>query len=462
MAQELLPVISIFSGAGGLSLGLAETGLKPLIGVDIDPDACATYTRNIGPCLQEDISYLDSDKLLRSLGLRRGGVFMLAGGPPCQGFSSAGGKKHDDPRNRLVWAYLALLDAIRPEWFFFENVEGLLTWNRGRSLYELTREFLSLGYWIRIEKVNAAAYGLPQSRKRVLILGNRRGLDFSLPSPTHSFRSGRDHYVGPTVTAPSVMDALGDLPPPEEKPAVLAYPGPPLNPLQEWLRRGCDKVTLHWASKVSDADRKRFAELRPGGTMRDLPQELWHPSYQRRAFRRVMDGTPSERRGGPPAGLRRLVGHEPSKTITGTSCSEFVHPVDNRHLTLRECARLQSFPDWYEFEGNVGSIARQIGNAVPPLLAFVVARHILEVHLQDRRAAPGSPRGRLLGFTLTVAGQMSPALESTYAYLSSLLEEDPAQAQFRNQLFFDFTGYDPSVPRPQFSAPSPNAVVAPD
>jgi DNA (cytosine-5)-methyltransferase 1 len=426
VTSNRLPVISLFSGGGGLALGFALAGLKPLVGIDIDPDACATYERNIGTCWQEDLSRVDGDALLPRLGLGRGEVFMLIGGPPCQGFSSAGGKNPNDPRNGLVWTYLALLDSIRPEWFLFENVEGLLTSNKGRSLYDLARELISLGYRIRIEKVNAAVYGVPQSRKRVLILGNRLGIHFTLPPPTHSFRSGRDHYSGPASVAPSVIDALGDLPAPTEERIVLTYHRPPQNAFQHWIRAGADKVTLHWVSRPSDLDRKRFALLRPGGRMKDLPPELWHPSYRRRAFRRVMDGTPSEKRGGPPAGLRRLVANEPSKTITGASHREFVHPVQDRRLSLRECARLQSFPDWYQFVGDTSSIARQIGNAVPPFLAFVIATHILKVHLLTRPTGSGTGRGALLGFTLTVAEQMSPALASTHAYLSSLLTDDTA------------------------------------
>jgi DNA (cytosine-5)-methyltransferase 1 len=154
----------------------------------------------------------------------------------------------------------------------------------------------------------------------------------------------------------------------------------------------------------------RISVLREGQTMRDLPAHLWHTSYQRRAFRRVMDGTPSERRGGAPAGLRRLTFDEPSKAITSAARAEFVHPVEPRFLTLRECARLQTFPDDFVFCGSWTDQALQIGNAVPPLMAQAIGSGLVR---QLAMAECDSKKGQLLSFTPTLSVGMSPALERT-------------------------------------------------
>jgi DNA (cytosine-5)-methyltransferase 1 len=142
--------------------------------------------------------------------------------------------------------------------------------------------------------------------------------------------------------------------------------------------------------------------------MRDLPEHLWHETYKRRAFRRVMDGTPSERRGGPPSGLRRLEANAPCKAITSGAISEFVHPAEDRYLTLRECARIQTFPDSFTFDGTVAQMSLQIGNAVPPLLARVIAESLR----QDISAMrpPQFSGGALLSFVPTLSTGMSPAL----------------------------------------------------
>jgi DNA (cytosine-5)-methyltransferase 1 len=141
--------------------------------------------------------------------------------------------------------------------------------------------------------------------------------------------------------------------------------------------------------------------------MRDLPEQLWHESYKRRAYRRVMDGTPVEKRGGPPAGLRRLRADEPSKAITGAAINEFLHPDEDRPLTIRECARIQTFPDNFVFFGTRRDRAQQIGNAVPPHFAEVIARTLL--HDLDSRTEAAST-GALLSFTPTLSTGMSPIL----------------------------------------------------
>ena len=152
--------------------------------------------------------------------------------------------------------------------------------------------------------------------------------------------------------------------------------------------------------------------------MKDLPEHLQHDSFRRRAFRRVMDGTPVEKRGGAPSGLKRLFADEPSLTITSAATREFVHPTEDRLLTLRECARLQTFPDSFEFAGSAASRIQQVGNAIPPMLARAVGEHIAREHgFAARYSGNGHP---LLRFSLTRSEGMSPALAQTEALLAAL------------------------------------------
>jgi DNA (cytosine-5)-methyltransferase 1 len=174
----------------------------------------------------------------------------------------------------------------------------------------------------------------------------------------------------------------------------------------------------HYFISQSGINQKRIEALLPGQTMKDLPEFLQHESFMRRANRRVMDGTPSEKRGGAPSGLKRLIGSEPSLTITSASTREFIHPRQDRCLTIRECARLQGFPDEFEFCGSAADQIKQIGNAIPPLLAETFARHIRSRHGFD--SVEEDQCGVLLGFSLTKADAMSPALRRTHELLESI------------------------------------------
>ncbi len=180
-------------------------------------------------------------------------------------------------------------------------------------------------------------------------------------------------------------------------------------------------ISHHLAKRLNSATLQRINHLKQGETMKHLPEELQHPSFARRSYRRVMDGTPTEKRGGAPSGLKRLIAEEPSLTITSASVTEFIHPFANRPLTLRECARIQSFPDWYEFSGSWSSVATQIGNAIPPLFMEILLRHIQQ--LATWRPI-NNQRGRWLGINATKSTGKSPILnkvltnleEKTYVY----------------------------------------------
>ena len=428
-------VVSLFSGAGGFSYGFARAGLKPLFGAEIDGDACQSYELNIGsPCHPLDLGTIAPSYLKDQLGGRS--PFIIIGGPPCQGFSTAGPRNAADPRNRLIFNYLAIVRTLAPRWFIFENVEGLLTSGGGQDIARLVREFIDLGYVIRLQKVSLAAYGVPQTRKRVLIIGNRIGIDFEFPPESHSYDSGKAKKLSDLPFAPTLDAALAGLPAATfEKAAVIPYPCQnPVNKFDALMREGNTSggVTQHFQNPDSGM-KLQIELLKSGQTMRHLPSEYWHDSFRRRANRRVSDGTPTEKRGGAPSGIKRLHGDLQSLTITGAASREFIHPHEHRPLTIRECARIQTFPDHYQWAGNSASVIQQIGNAVPPLAAQALAHHILKVDGQfgsGLQHCPASTKPKLLGFVLTEATGMSPALKTTQALLSGMYQGS-----------FDFDGH---------------------
>ena len=376
--------LDLFCGAGGLSAGLGQAGLTCTLAVDFNEPAIQSHRASLGGhAVVADVATIEPLSAPPSL---------VVGGPPCQGFSSAGSRKTGDRRNTLVGTFARFVAHQRPTAFVFENVEGFLTGERGARVLELLEPVIEAGYWVHLRKVNLAAYGVPQLRKRVIALGGL-GWDPGFPSETHSAfgAPGARNFGASTLPpSPTLRDAIGDLP--------AAVPGGSVSPSDHILR------------VLSEDDQARAEALAPGMTMRDLPEHLWHKSYRRRAYRRVKDGTPTERRGGAPAGLRRLRWDEPSKAITSGAPSEFLHPAEHRPLTLRECARIQTFPDSFEFFGTKSQKALQIGNAIPPRFGAVLGRHLQRVFEERPKRLEG---GRLLSFVPTPSGGMSPALRHT-------------------------------------------------
>lgn len=393
MQQSRPSVIDLFAGAGGLSLGFARAGFRGEMAVDNCVAAVQTHRWNLGGHARDlDLSAGD---------LAFPPATVIVGGPPCQGFSSAGLRKRGDDRNTLVGRFAGLVAQLRPAMFVFENVEGFITAEGGSRVIELLDPLVVAGYRIHLRKINAANFGVPQHRKRVIAIG-ALGWDPHFPEPTHTAYGAPGAHLGgfhlpPT---PSLGEALANLPL-----AAEAAPGEPED---------------HYRAPLEGRDLERARMLRPGQTMKDLPESCWHDSYRRRAFRRVMDGTPTERRGGAPAGLRRLRLEEPSKAITGAAHNEFVHPREDRCLTVRECARLQTFPDRFRFFGSASERMQLIGNAAPPLLAAKIADAVLE-SLQSATilAEPGA----LLSFVPTLSNGMSPALEKVVQEVRSRYPE---------------------------------------
>lgn len=388
----VLTSIDLFCGAGGLTLGLSRASFDVKLGSDDWQPAVDTFAANFAhvPLLAADARDLTPNDLLAKAGLDEA-PDLVAGGPPCQGFSSAGSRDNTDSRNTLVAVYARLATGIRPRAIVFENVEGFITAGAGKFVVGLLDPLIEAGYQISLDKVNVANFGVPQLRKRVIVIAVLDGEPPKVPATHHAWGAPgvhlatRERALEPT---PTVQQALADLP--------AASPGT------------SNVVMDHEAAPIGDADRLRISALAPGQTMRDLPEELWHPSYRRRANRRVRDGTPTERRGGAPAGLRRLRADEPSRAITSATTREFVHPVENRPLTLREAARLQTFPDEFVFCGAKADRQTLVGNAVPPLFAQCIGNAVRE-HL-DVYNGLDDGGGRLIRFHPTLSEGMSPAL----------------------------------------------------
>lgn len=387
--NQLLPneasrptVVDLFCGCGGLTLGLVAAGYRSTLAIDRWPAALETFRRNIGDHVHEsDVAVAPP---LPECDL-------IVGGPPCQGFSSAGLRQQSDTRNSHVRDFSSIIAECRPKAFIFENVEGFLTAGNGTYVRDFLAPTIAAGYSIHLRKVNAANFGVPQHRKRVIAVGGL-GFDPGFSAFTHrAFGApGADLAQVGCNSARTVGEALVGLPT-----ASTEAPGVP---------------TGHWFRPLSGDDLTRARLLGPGQTMRDLPEELWHQSYRRRAMRRVMDGTPTEKRGGPPAGVRRLRVDEPSKAITGASLHDFLHPTEDRALTLREAARLQTFPDGFEFFGSQSERIQMVGNSVPPGMAEAVGRYLIG-RLPELSKRP-TGRGELVTFVPTLSTGMSPSLQA--------------------------------------------------
>ena len=375
-AQQQTRVVDLFCGAGGLSLGLRRAGMTVVAAYDHWAPAVATYRANLGDHIH-DVEILED--------LEVPDCEIIAGGPPCQGFSSAGLRRQDDHRNTLIGVYSRIIARVRPKAFVFENVEGFLTGVGGRHIFELLEPLVNAGYRIHLRKINAANYGVPQHRKRVVAVGGL-GWEPRFPQETHfAYGAPGAHLAGHRglPRTPTLGEALAEL-------------------------NGRCNLADHTMQTLEGDDLKRAQMLSPGQSMKDLPEDLWHPSYRRRAFRRVMDGTSPEKRGGAPSGVKRLRAEEPSKAITGAASREFIHPTEPRPLTIRECATLQSFPVDFEFIGTQIERIQLIGNAVPPLLGEAIGRS-LEADLATQPKVGALP-GALLSFNPTASNGMSPAL----------------------------------------------------
>jgi DNA (cytosine-5)-methyltransferase 1 len=394
-----LRAIDLFCGAGGLSQGFRQAGFEIRLGVDADPDACATYEANQpgARTLRADLRDLSGADLLQEAGLSE--IEIVLGGPSCQGFSTHGRRngwvRPDDSRNFLYREYARIVEQLQPLCFVMENVPGLLYYDNGRFWEKIKRRFVRAGYRVRHELLLAADYGIPQLRRRLLIVGTRLAGPFVFPERTHVGALRRDHrdlwekrrLAGwPHLDAHvGVWDAISDLPPIDAGGGtdVARYGGPAQTEFQRRLRAGSRWLYDHQAAALSEGHLRQIEHVPEGGTWRDIPLELLPKRFAR--IRRT-DSTTL---------FGRLERAFPAYTITTqfnnvtTGC--YTHPLQHRALSVREGARIQTFPDRYRFVGSLESKCRQIGNAVPPLLAEVVAHavaaHVGAAERRDRLAA---------------------------------------------------------------------------
>ena len=355
-----MTAIELFAGAGGLGAGLKNAGFEVVLANEIESDFAKTYSLNHPETvvLNEDIHAVDFAEVAARLGADR--VSLLAGGPPCQGFSTVGSKNRRDPRNSLFHEYLRAVAELSPDTVLFENVSGFKSLYGGEAWRQLIRELGELGYDWAGGVVDASDFGLPQIRQRTIIVGWKKGLPpVSMPAPTHC--DGANIFNLPPKLP--LIDAISDLPPIGSGESCASYLAPPSNAYQAKLRAGCPELTEHNASNYGEKMQEILRLIPAGGTVNDLPERLRPQSYFANTY-------------------ARLLPDRPSPTITrnfGTpSSSRCIHPFQNRALSTREGARLQGFPDDYRFHGSKISKNLQIGNAVPPILGEVVARAILK------------------------------------------------------------------------------------
>lgn len=335
-------LISLFSGGGGLDLGLEAAGFETIFATDIDAHSCITLQQGkkiaaarhlpflkSAAVRQADILQLSPAEIMREAGVKQGEVELLAGGPPCQAFSIFGRRKGvNDPRGMLYHEYLRLLAEIQPQAFIFENVFGLLTIHNGETFKELCEHLKSPGegvsYKLSVFRLNAADYGVPQSRDRVFIIGSRKGKKLDAIPPICSADD-----KGETCNLPrrTVTDAFRGLPPLGEK-------------LANHTSRD------HSARIIQRYRSLEFGERDPKTRINKL-----HP--KKPSFTIIVG---SDKGGGK--------GH--------------VHPFEPREVSPRESARIQTFPDWWAFSGTSRHPIRQVGNAVPPVMAAIIGREIMK------------------------------------------------------------------------------------
>lgn len=388
MSKDQLKALDLFAGAGGLSEGLREAGFSSLYANEISSRYAQTFAANHPRAVVEsrDIRTVDARKVRQKLGLKKGQLDLIAGGPPCQGFSINAPKRSlDDSRNHLFREYLRFVAEFQPRMVMVENVPGMVSFEGGATLEAILESLRRLGYDADVRILYAPHYGVPQMRWRTVILGARdAGVARDLfPEPLRqapvrvNFTSqfgGRNLVTIPrAIELPqhvTVKDAIDDLPVlrngelgAKEKPYRVAAQ----NSYQRLMRAASDSVTCHEAASLSEINMRRLAYIPPGGNWTDVPDELL-PKGMLRARR--SDHTKRYGRVAPD-GLASTI-----LTKCDPHWGAYFHYGQDRAFTVREAARLQSFPDSYRFCGSRVEQYEQVGNAVPPLLGAAVGRSL--------------------------------------------------------------------------------------
>lgn len=350
-------VIDLFAGVGGLSFGFEEMKEFNIVAAnEILPDIAKSYELNHPKTkmLTCDIADITEDILKAATGSQK--IDLVVGGPPCQSYSTLGKRQMDERANMFV-QYKRILEMLRPRAFVFENVSGLLSMQGGRLFPKIRNEFEELGYTLKYQLLNAADYGVPQERKRIVLVGFMGENTFKYPKKTHGSGAGLKPYV-------TLEDAIGDLPKIKSGESNNNYAKDPDNSFLKFVRRnGKTILTEHSAPKNNQHLIALMEALGDGQDKNDLPEELRPTSGYGNTY-------------------AKLWWKRPATTITRNfscpSSSRCIHPRDSRALSNREGARLQSFPDDYKFYGSQTSIKLGIGNAVPCLLSRAIAKQMLK------------------------------------------------------------------------------------
>ena len=387
MKQKLL--IDLFAGAGGLSCGLEMVGFKPILANEIDPKYAETYKRNHPntEVVVDDIRSVNDINLKETLGLKAGELDLIAGGPPCQGFSiNAPIRSLDDKRNHLFKDYLRIAEALRPKAILIENVPGIISLGKGTVVEQIYKELHRMGYSVSHRILFAGHYGVPQMRFRttfIAIKGREKKIIF--PEPTHDAKAVAN-FTGAKELCMDIMplfaqhlkpqtnvwDAISDLPEiePGNGDGLFNYQTNSKSDYQKILRTGSDHIENHICSKLGKINLERLKHIPQGGSWRDIPFDLL-PEGLKRACR--SDHTKRYGRLHPDGLCSTIL------TKCDPHWGSFFHPVQDRVLSVREAARIQSFPDTYIFYGSTTQQYAQVGNAVPPFLAKAIGETILQM-----------------------------------------------------------------------------------
>lgn len=338
-----MKVLDLFCGCGGLSLGLEQAGFEIKLGIDIWQDALTTFEANHSnsKTLLQDLSVVSFEEVQNKY--LPDGVDVIVGGPPCQGFSISGKRDPNDPRNKLYTSFLRAVEFFKPRAFIMENVPNLASMSQGKIKDTIVREFEALGYKVSYKKLLASDYGVPQNRRRFIMVGLLNGSEFDFPIASH---------IDDKVTC---FEAISDLP---ENSIVdgTEYPTSSLSSYQEDMRAGSFSVFNHETTNHTEKTVSIISLVPDGGNYKDLPDEL-------KGTRNVN------------IAWTRYSSRKPSFTID-TGHRHHFHYKFNRVPTVRESARLQSFPDNFVFFCSKTSQYKQVGNAVPPILGKVLGTQL--------------------------------------------------------------------------------------
>jgi DNA (cytosine-5)-methyltransferase 1 len=387
--------IDLFAGAGGLSLGFEQAGFDVVAAVDIDPIHCAAHKFNFPhvTTLCKSVIDLSGAELRRQAGLVGRDIDVVMGGAPCQGFSMIGKRALDDPRNQLIHHFVRLVLELKPKYFVFENVKGLTVGKHRQFLEEVIQAFQQGGYSVvsNYQVLNAADFGVPQDRRRLFLFGAHKGY----PLPT---------YPAPAGHA-TVRDAIGDLPEAENYPELW---------MRDWAKVKYGRRTQYAARlRGETTDASDFSHPRtfdPSLMTSALLTE--HTELSRTRFAATApDGVE------PVSRFKKLSLDGLCNTLRAGTASDRgaftsprpIHPVASRVITVREAARLHSYPDWFRFHSTKWHGFRQIGNSVPPLLARAVGAQILRaLGMQALRPSSSISLGdpSLLAFSMTEAASI--------------------------------------------------------